>query len=179
MKKIALGLSLFLVLAVLLLAGLDRYGFRLGGLGLDWNEEAGALRDLAEQFLEDLTYKDFAAAAEYHTWADQEEVDIPRLIERMFKIKPELLNIRDIRITEVDLDSGGERARTFFTVTMEILNSAGDQPDEPNRERQVEGILYWHKRPAAEGVAAPEEGASVDLPSGERWFMMLESSLHG
>ena len=181
MKKIAIALVLVLVVALGLLIGLSRSGFTLFGKTLfAWNEEAAELEKLAKQFLTDLQFKDFDKAAMYHTFVDKGKANIPKLIERLFQVKPEFLNIRDFEIVRVDMDPDGKRARTFFRSTMEILNTAKD--DKPNKEREVEGILYWHKRPAAEGEKAAPPGTTTTPPTpeelAEKWFMKLESSLH-
>ena len=181
MKRFLLVLALFCGVVVFVLSGLGPAGFDLGRIGLgDFSlplggSETKLLEGLAYDFLEDLQYKDFDRAATYHTFADQGNADIPNLIERLFLMKPEQLNIRDIRIVSVDLDRGGSRARTFFKTTVEQLNSTGKSREETNREREVEGILYWHRRPAEEGYAKGQ--APVEEIGTERWFMMLESSL--
>ncbi|RMG08492.1 MAG: hypothetical protein D6731_21820 [Planctomycetota bacterium] len=189
MKKAIAALLLALLLAVALLLGLSSSGFRLFGVGVSWNPERAYLEQLAYGFLEDLQYKDFKRAARYHTWQDQRKADIPRLIERMFAVKPEQLNIQHLKITRTTFDRGGRRARTFFKCTLETLNTAQNPKEgEKNREREVEGILYWHKLPAAEALPRPEELAKgeasppaslqADRPGDEQWFLMLESSLH-
>ena len=68
-----------------------------------------------------------------------------------------------------------ERLRGLFTAHIELLNSATTFQQEENEQRRVEGVLYWHKRRASEG-GPPGQGAE-DRPSGDAWFMMLESSL--
>lgn len=181
MKKIAIALVLVLVLSVGLLVGLTQSGVSLFGKTLfAWNDEVAELERLAKQFLTDLQYKDFDKAGMYHTFIDKGKANIPKLIERLFQVKPEVLNIRDFEIVKVDLDPDGKRARTFFRSTMEILNTAKD--DKPNKEREVEGILYWHKRPAIEGEKAVAPGTTTTPPTpeelAEKWFMKLESSLH-
>ncbi len=154
MKKVGIALVVLLVGGVALLLGLKQGGVSLGGFGFAWNEDKAVLRELAHSFLEDLQYKDFKKAASYHTHADQAKVEIPKLIERLFQVKPEQLNIRDIEITQVTIDSSGDRARTFFRSTIELLNSSRKK-DQPNEERKVEGILYWHERPASEALPPP------------------------
>ena len=200
MKKITIGLVLLVLLSVALLAGMSGSGWRMFGMGVAWNTQKAELEQLAASFLEDVQFKDFDKAAKYHTFTDQGKADLPKLIERLFQVKPEQLNISNIQITRVDLDSAGKRARTFFKANTELLNSAQNPREEQNREREVEGILYWHKRPLREAFPAPaagEEGkpagpdpvaqAIEDLAQsdpegpvadGERWYMMLESSLH-
>jgi hypothetical protein len=196
MKKVVVALAAVVLLGIALLLGVRGSGFELFGVHWAWNEDAEELRQLAYSFLEDIQYKDFDQAASYHTWEDQWQADIPRLIERLFAVKPEQLNVRDIAITQVTLDRAGRRARTFFEATVELLSSAHNQEEE-NRERRVEGVLYWHQRPAAESWPTTDElAAGADqqprktrrdpppVPAGnpprggeQRWFLMLESSL--
>lgn len=187
MKKVGLVLLLLLVLGGGLLVAQQR------GL-LSGNPDTVLLRSLAQHFMEDLQYKDFDKAALYHTYEDQQKADIGKLIHRMFLVKPEQLNIRNIRIVAVDFDSSGNRARTFVTCTNELLNSGDKKKDEKNRAKQVEAILYWHRRPAREAYPSDEElkaalEAGKTMPdvkelkepkqTGEtRWFLRLESSLH-
>lgn len=156
MKKVGIALVVLLVGGVALLFGLKQGGVSLGGLSFAWHQDKAVLHELAYSFLEDLQYKDFKKAASYHTHADQAKVDIPKLIERLFQVKPEQLNIRDIEITQVTIDRSGDRARTFFRSTIELLNSSRKK-DQPNEERKVEGILYWHERPASEALPPPPE----------------------
>ena len=56
-----------------------------------------------------MQFKDFGKAATYHSEEDQESVDIPKLLERLFKIKPEFLDIMKYEITDVDIDKNGIR----------------------------------------------------------------------
>lgn len=180
MKKIAVALVIVVLLSIGVLVGVRAGGFSLFGRTLAWNEDLATLERLARAFLTDLQYKDFEKAGMYHTLADKGKANIPKLIERLFQVKPEVLNIRDFEIVKVDLDPDGKRARTFFRSTLELLNTA--EGDKPNKEKQVEGILYWHKRPAAEADPAaprPAPGTSeAAAAAAEEWFMKLESSLH-
>lgn len=194
MKKVGIALLIVLALATAALIGVKSYGFRLFGMSYAWNEDMAELDKLARAFLQDLQFKDFAKAGKYHTLLEQGKADIPQLIERLFQVKPEVLNIRDFEIVRVDMDEDGKRARTFFRSNMELLNTA--EGENPNREKMVEGILYWHKRPESEGAPAatgtttgtevatttatdaapPAPGTPAALA--EKWFMKLESSLH-
>lgn len=173
MKKVGIALAVVLALAGVALVGLQRHGFSFLGFSYTWNEELAELHRLARSFLQDLQFKDFEKAAKYHSLADQARADIPKLIERLFQVKPELLNIRDFEIVRIDLDDDGKRARTFFRSNLELLNTA--EGDKPNKEKQIEGILYWHKLPAS--AAGPEGAAEAAAAEAERWFMKLESSL--
>lgn len=186
-KKIALLLLLVLVSGIVALVAQQR------GL-LSSNPDRAMLQRLSQRFMEDLQYKDFSKAALYHTYEDQQKADIGQLIQRMFLVKPEQLNIRNVRIVGVDFDSSGDRARAFVTCTNEVLNSGDKAKDEKNRAKQVEAILYWHRRPAREAYPSDEvlkeavkagktmpEVQEIQDPkqTGEtRWFLRLESSLH-
>lgn len=181
MKKVGIALVLVLALAGATLVGLRSYGFSVFGFSYTWNEELAQLDKLARAFLQDLQFKDFDKAGKYHSFLDQGKANIPKLIERLFQVKPEVLNIRDFEIVKVDLDDDGKRARTFFRSNLELLNTA--EGDKPNREKQIEGILYWHKLPASAGKPPAAEGQPASATEAaaaeaEQWFMKLESSLH-
>ena len=77
-------------------------------------------------------------------------MDIANLIEQLFHIKPEFLDIMKYEITDVDVDKSGTRARVKTHATIKLLNT------EEIKEPDV--IFYWHK---------------ID----DRWYMKLESSL--
>ncbi|MCO5171325.1 MAG: hypothetical protein M9894_33910 [Planctomycetes bacterium] len=176
MKKVGVVLAVVLGLAVAALIGFQSYGFQLFGVSWAWDKEKAELARLAQSFLQDLQFKDFDKAGKYHELIDQGKADIPKLIERLFQVKPEVLNIRDFEVVRVDMDQDGKRARTFFRSNLEFLNTA--EGDKPNKEKQVEGILYWHKRPGAAGEAEAPTDGSDPAALAEQWFMKLESSLH-
>ncbi|EKD28668.1 MAG: hypothetical protein ACD_79C00249G0005 [uncultured bacterium] len=102
-------------------------------------------------FLEDIKFKDFISAAKYHSLDDQKKVNIPVLIESLFHIKPEFLDIMDYKILETSLDSSGKRARIKAKSRIKVLNTS--------EIRTPEIIFYFHK-------------------VGDQWYMELESSLH-
>lgn len=121
-------------------------------LGLPLGGEEGLLRRSSQQFWEDIQFKDFEHAATYHSEARQAEVDIPYLLERIFLVKPELLDIMSYEIVMADVDSTGLRARVKTRVKVKDLV----------RERvdDREMMLYWKR----EDMASP-------------WTMDLETSL--
>ncbi len=126
------------------------------GRSLFPNLFSGELADLGERslsFMEDIRFKDFQKAASYHHPEDREKVDIPKLIERLFKIKPEFLDIMDYQVLTSSLDSSKTRARVKLKAKVNLLNS--------DKIREPEFILYYHKR------------------SDGNWYMELESSLRG
>jgi hypothetical protein len=152
MKKVVLIFTLLVGLAMGLLyisnPGTD--------IGTTFNQVASDdvkyLRQQSKNFLEDLQYKDFDKAATYHSTEDRKGVDIPRLIERMFAVKPEFMDIMRYEIKRVEIDSSGDRAKVKTETVIKILNSGS--------VKEPEVILYWRKD--------PKEG----------WVMKLESSLH-
>ena len=121
-------------------------------MGLPLGGDAGELRRTALSFWEDIQFKDFQSAAEYHAPELQDSVDIPFLIQRIFAMKPELLDIMEYEIVFAEVDSSGLRARVKTRLKLKELVR------ENIREQEV--ILYFHR-----------ENAESD------WYMVLESSL--
>jgi hypothetical protein len=152
MKK---ALTILLVLACLsggYLAVAHLSGGAFWTMGLALGGDRGALRRLALNFLEDIQFKDFVSAASYHAPDLIETVDIPFLIQRLFAVKPEALDIMDFEVVFVDIDSSGLRARVKARVKVKFL------VNELMEEREL--VLYFHRD-------------SVDDP----WYMKLEDSL--
>ena len=152
MKK---AVTALLVLA-LLLGGYLGVAHVSGGafstLGLALGGDRGALRRVALAFLEDIQFKDFVSAASYHAPDIRDNVDIPFLIQRLFTVRPEALDIMDYDVVFAEIDSGGLRARVKLRVKVKLLLNALID------EREV--ILYFQRD-------------SVDDP----WYMKLEDSL--
>ncbi len=152
MKK---AVTALLVLA-LLLGGYLGIAHVSGGafstLGLALGGDRGALRRVALAFLEDIQFKDFVSAASYHAPDIRDSVDIPVLIQRLFTVKPEALDIMDYDVVFAEIDSGGLRARVKLRVKVKLLLNA------LITEREV--LLYFQRE-------------SVDDP----WYMDLENSL--
>ena len=121
-------------------------------LGLALGGDRGALRRIALSFLEDVQFKDFVSAAAYHAPDLIDSVDIPFLLQRLFAVKPEALDIMDYDIVFAELDSSNLRARVKARVKVKLLL------DETIQEREF--ILYFDRD-------------SVDDP----WYMKLEDSL--
>ena len=121
-------------------------------LGLALGGDRGDLRRMALAFLEDIQFKDFESAAGYHSPDTRESVDIPFLIQRLFTIRPEALDIMDYDVVFAEIDSGGLRARVKLRVRVKVLLNALLE------EREV--LLYFERE-------------SVNDP----WYMKLEDSL--
>ena len=144
--------TLAFILVLLLLGAYFSYDSNWGRsmwTGL-FSKDKQVLNDHALAFMEDIRFKDFEKAASYHHPEDRQKADIPKMIERLFKIKPELLDIMEYSILETTLDSTGKRARVKLSAKVQLLNS--DKIEQP------EMILYFHNRDG-------------------QWYMELESSL--
>ena len=115
-----------------------------------FSEDLARIEEISLAFMEDIEFKDFNKAASYHSPEDQEKVDIPKLMERLFKIKPEFLDVMEYTILDSTLDSTGTRGRVKMKAKVNVLNSG--------KIKNPEFILYYKKK-------------------GEAWFMELESSL--
>ena len=152
MKK---AVTALLVLALLLggyLAVAHVSGGAFSTLGLALGGNRGELRRMALAFLEDIQFKDFVSAASYHAPDIRDSVDIPFLIQRLFTVRPEALDIMDYEIVFAELDSCGLRARVKLRVKVKLLLDG--------RIEDRELILYFQR----DGVDDP-------------WYMRLEDSL--
>lgn len=122
----------------------------LGHIGLGGNP--GKLRRMTRSFLEDIQFKDFEKAAGYHTPAEQKTVDIPYLLERLFMLKPEQLDVMEYEILFAKIDSLGLRGRVKSRI------KAKDLLRQKLLQREL--MLYYHR----DDKNSP-------------WYMRLESSL--
>ena len=113
MKKVNLIIILIIAAAIGITVTGSRFGLEIGNLSYFFNSDKGQVYKLTEDFLEDIQFKDFEKAAKYHTPEDQKEANIPKLIEEKFKIKPEMMDIREIEVQKVEIDRSGDRARAY------------------------------------------------------------------
>lgn len=150
MRKSAIIFLILILLGVGIYFFVTKYDIKIGMFQFIFSKEKSLLKELTVAFLEDIQFKDFVKAAAYHTEEDQQKVDIPHLIERLFKIKPEFLDIMRYEIVDVDVDKSGTRARVKTHAIVKVLNT--DEIKEPDI------IFYWQK----------QDG---------KWYMKLESSL--
>lgn len=152
MKIAAWTLALVLVGGGVYLGMAHFSGGAFPTLGLPIGGELGELRGFALQFWEDIQFKDFDKAASYHAPELQDAVDIPYLIQRIFAVKPEMLDVMDYEIVLAELDASGLRARIKTRVKVKIL---------ANEEIQEKEVMLYFKR------------KDLDSP----WYMELEDSL--
>ena len=152
-------MKVFLWLVVVLLLGGAVYvgaahvsggAYPTPGLGV--GGDRGWLRRTALSFWEDIQFKDFERAASYHSPDKQAAVDIPFLLQRLFGVRPEQLEIMEYEIVLADVDSTRLRARVKTRVKAKLLVDG--------RVEDTEFMLFFHR-------------ASETDP----WFMVLEDSL--
>lgn len=152
LSKLIVLFTVLLILAIIFISFLllfDKSGLATYRLG--FSTDKAVLAETSIKFMEDLQFKDFDQAASYHAPEDRESVNIPRLIERKFLIKPELLDIVSFRVERIHMDRSNTRARVFLSVFFKVLNT--------NREADKDLILYYYK------------------DNRDIWYMNLESSL--
>lgn len=99
--------------------------------------KTAAVNSLAKKFLSDVQFKDFRQAALYHHKLERGRVDIGRTIEKLFLLKPEMIDIREFRIVKSAID--GNRARVHMNAKFQRLNMK-KEPEEG------EIVLYFLKR---------------------------------
>lgn len=153
MKKIFI---LFIIVAVLLGVYLGAVHLSGGAFPapqfLQLGGERGQLRRISLAFLEDIEFKDFDNAAHYHEPELQDTVDIPFLLQRLFHVKPEALDIMDFETVFVKIDSSQLRARAKVRIKVKLLLNSKIETQEL--------MLFYYRK---------------DLNS--RWYMKLEDSL--
>lgn len=151
MRKVLALFGVLALLAAVLLLLSSRTGLQLGGVTVSTSADASYLEQRTLDFLEDIRFKDFEKAASYHSVEDRKTVRIPELIERIFAIKPEFLDVLRYEILAVELDRSGTRGRVKTRTVVKVLNSG--------EIREPEILFYWMKDPR------------------DGWVMKLESSL--
>lgn len=152
MRRWLIALSVLAALSAGYVAGAHLSGGAWPTLGLPIGGDRARLRRTTRSFWEDIQFKDFERAASYHSEEKRESVDIPYLLERMFLLRPEALEIMSYEVVLAEVDSTGLRARVKTRV------KARDLVRERVEEREV--MLYYHR-------------AAMDAP----WHMELETSL--
>jgi hypothetical protein len=151
MKKLGIIIIFLIAIAIFALVVWSKYGIKFGNVNISLNGDKQILSENVINFLEDIQFKDFKKAATYHTEEDQKNVDIPKLIEEKFFVKPEFLDITKYEVKTIDIDRSGNRARVKTRTIFKILNT-GEIKD-------LEMIFYFKK--AQDG----------------KWYMELQSSL--
>lgn len=159
----AKGIFAILVIVAALIGGailIAKHGVSVGGVEIGGSERVW-LSERTYDFLEDIQFKDFDKASTYHLKKTQKKRDIPKLIQRVFQVRHEILDIMRFEVTEVDLDRSGARARVRTKVWLRVLGDSRLTAEE-NSRRQTEILFYWFR------------DSSVTPP---KWNMELESSL--
>jgi hypothetical protein len=152
MKRLSIVLGFFMVVSSGYLAASHFSGGAFPAFGLPVGGDLGKCRRMALSFLEDIQFKDFKSAAQYHSPGDQDSVDIPFLIWRLFGVKPEGIDFMEYEVIFAKIDSSGNRIRLKVRMKAKIVvrNEAKDQ----------QMMLYFFR----ENKQAP-------------WYMKFEDSL--
>ena len=146
MKKLFLLALLVVGVVGFFYASSEGYLGGLSGSGDDKRE----IRDNTVRFFECLKFKEFKEASDFHNEEDQKAADIPSMIENLFQVPPEYLDIQDIALMYVEIDSSGILAKSKTRCHAKELNTG--------QEKDHEVILYWKKE-------------------ADQWFLKLRSSL--
>ncbi len=126
-------------LIVLLLAGVTGGTYLvLAGYTPIYASETKILRDKTYRFWECIQFKSFDQAAEFDSGEDH--ASTAKLIEQIFRIKPENLDIQHVHVLGVFRDGTGDLARTKTRLQVELLN--------PKQPRDIEVMLYWTRSEA-------------------------------
>ena len=152
MKKWLVGAALLAALGGGYVGATHLSGGAYPTLGMPIGGDRALLRAMSQDFLEDIQFKDFVKAASYHAPELRDTVDIPFLLERLFMVKPEALDIMEYEVVFAKIDSTNLRARIKVRVKFKDLVRAKLE------EREV--VFYYHRE-------------TLDAP----WYMQLESSL--
>jgi len=132
-----------------LVAGGAAYAI-FGGFTPLYRSDVHIIEQKTRRFWECIQFKEFGEAAAFHSAADQKKADIPKLIEKTFKVPPEQLDIKEYQVRFAEVDSTGILGRSKTRCIVELLNA--------KKTRKTEAVLYWKK----------ENG---------RWYLKLESTL--
>ena len=143
MKKI-----IFMLFSLALIAG---FGFAVStGLIPALRTETHLLNEKSLRFFECIKFKEFDEAAGFHNEADRKESDIPKMLEEIFHVPPENLDINNVYVVASEIDSSGVLGKVKLQMSVKVLNSGKQKNPEVN--------LFWKKENSL-------------------WFLKLKSSL--
>ena len=137
---------LFLMVVIVAAAG-GGYAIHSGYTRL-YHSEKKIIREQTRQFWEFIRFKSFDQAAELDDNEDKETT--AKKIERIFRVKPENLDIQRVDVVSVEIDDTGDLARSKTRLEGELLN--------PKKAKTIEVMLFWRH-------------------DGEAWRLKLRSSL--
>lgn len=101
------------------------------------SSDLSTLAEESRQFMEALQFKDFKGASALSMPEHLKTYDMPMLIERLFQVKPEFLDIQKNKILSVEKDTTNKRAKVNIESEVKILNT--------NELKKPNVILYWKK----------------------------------
>ncbi|MDA0838694.1 MAG: hypothetical protein O3B01_24725 [Planctomycetota bacterium] len=143
MKKV---LTIILLIAVATAVGYLFLSGKVPGLQSDRQ----IIIQQTRRFFECVKFKEYAEAGNFHNATDRKDANIPKMIESLFKVPPEQLDIQEYNVVFGEVDTSGLLGRVKTRCVVRTLNV--------NDVRKPEIILYWKKE-------------------GENWYLKLRSSL--
>ncbi len=138
-----------LILVLLLVAGGAAYAV-LSGMTSVYQSDVHIIKKKSNRFFECIKFKEFGEASKFHHPSEQKGVDIPKMIEDLFKVPPEQLDIQEVNVLFGEIDTSGVLGKVKTRCTVNVLNA--------KKTRNPEVMLYWKKM----------EG---------RWYLKLRSTL--
>lgn len=101
------------------------------------SSDLSVVAEESRKFMEDLQFKDFKSAGAHSIPDHLKTYDMPMLIERLFQIKPEFLDIQKNKILSVEKDTTDKRAKVNIESEVKVLNT--------NELKKPNIVLYWKK----------------------------------
>ncbi len=129
-------IKVLLILILILLLGGGAYAVFTGMTPM-YQNDAHLLKKKSERFWECVKFKEFGEAAQFHHPDEQKQANIPDLIENLFKVPPEQLDIQEVYVKFAEIDSSGVLGKTKTQTTVHVLNA--------NKTKNPEVMLYWKK----------------------------------
>ncbi len=134
-KREGPDLKKWFVLVVLFIAAAGG-GYAIhGGYTPFYHSDKKGIREQTRQFWEFIRFKSFDQAAQFDE--DEDKETTARLIERIFRIKPENLDIQRVDVLSVEIDSSGNLGRSKARLEGELLN--------PKKTKTIEVMLFWRR----------------------------------
>ncbi len=141
--------KILLVFVLLLALGAGAYAVLTGATSV-YQSDAHIIKKKSNRFFECIKFKEFDEASKFHHPDEQKQANIPKLIEDLFAVPPEQLDIQEVNVLFGEIDSSGVLGKVKTRCTVQLLNS--------KEIRNPEVMLYWKKL-------------------GGNWYLKLRSTL--
>jgi len=140
-----------LIFMLFVIAAVAGSGFAVSqGLIPQLRTEKHELKEMSMRFFECIKFKEFGEAADFHNAEDKKSADIPKMLEGLFQVPPENMDINDIYVVTTEINSSGVLAKVKLQMSVKMLNTGKQKNPEVN--------LFWKKE-------------------NDKWYLKLKSSL--